>query len=438
MDKVLTRQLVLTRHRIRVNELVESTKSHCSADLHRTIEAKCSSLDQSMDDTKDVVSMVPAGLKPNTPEADIYLGLLATVLLIDKRKAEDALEIIMQLVKRVKPEHTLDHLGSKVYFYYVRVHELLGRIGETLPVILSAHRSAVVHHATYRQAVLINLILRGYFVCGLMDQAQQFASLAPFPETRSNAEYARYLYYMGIIRAIELRYSDSHTYLMQASRKAPPTGAHGFRIAITKAGVIVELLMGDIPERSRFNQFKTPLAPYLAITEAVRAGDVAGFSGIIKANEQGFTSDRLLSLIHRLHQNVIKAGLRTITNCYSRITLENIAKKLSLASVQEAADVTAKTIMDGIIDARINYETGVVESAWGSDVYSTTDPRDQLNKRIAFCMQLHTDAVRAMQYPDVNEMEKELLATNEEILRAQKIDLEEALAEHEDDDDMMM
>jgi hypothetical protein len=44
--------------------------------------------------------------------------------------------------------------------------------------------------------------------------------------------------------------------------------------------------------------------------------------------------------------------------------------------------------------------------------------------------------VKAMMYPDVNEIEKELMETNEEILRAQKMDLED-LAD-DDDDDLMM
>jgi 26S proteasome regulatory subunit N3 len=199
--------------------------------------------------------------------------------------------------------------------------------------------------------------------------------------------------------------------------------------------VIVELLIGEIPSRSVFNEFKAPMKPYLAIAEAVRKGDVHAFTQIIEKHEALFVKDRVWSLVRRLHQNVIKAGLRATATSYSRITLADIAAKLSLSSVEEAADVTAKAIVDGVIDAKINYEKGWLESNWGEDVYSTNEPAKQLHKRIAYCLQLHADAVKAMMYPDVNEIEKEVMETNEEILRAQKMDLEDL---EEDDDDLMM
>jgi 26S proteasome regulatory subunit N3 len=224
---------------------------------------------------------------------------------------------------------------------------------------------------------------------------------------------------------------------MQAIRKAPQesTGL-GFKLSAIKAGIIVELLMGEIPDRTAFNEFKDMLRPYLAITQAVRSGDVAAFTKIVEKQEGLFVKDRLLSLIRRLHQNVIKAGLKSITASYSRITLVDVAKKLSLSTAEEAADVAAKAIVDGVIDAKINYEKGYLQSSWGEDIYSTQEPAKQLHKRIAFCLQLHTEALKAMQYPDVNEMEKELMETNEEILRAQKMDLEDLASD--DDDDLMM
>jgi 26S proteasome regulatory subunit N3 len=292
-----------------------------------------------------------------------------------------------------------------------------------------------VHHSAARQAVLINLILRAYFLKGLVDQAAKFVAKVTFPETRSNAEFARYLYYLGLIRAVQLQYTESHACLMQAVRKAPQGCALGFRLAATKAAVIVELLTGEIPDRAVFNEFKASMKPYLAITQAVRKGDVAGFSAILAKDETLFVKDRLWSLIRRLHQNVIKAGLKSITTSYSRIAMADVANKLSLASVEEAVDVTAKAIVDGVIEATINYDKGHLESSWGQDVYSTSEPSKQLHKRIAFCLQLHTDAVKAMMYPDVNEIEKELMETNEEILRAQKMDLEDL---DQDDDDLMM
>merc|ERR1712151_1069340 len=106
-------------------------------------------------------------------------------------------------------------------------------------------------------------------------------------ESRPNSQYARYLLYIGQIKAVQLEYSDSHSKLMQAIRKAPQTAnvALGFKLAAHKLAIIVELLMGGVPERSTFMQkeLKVQLRPYYVITQAVRSADLNAFK---KAQEQ--------------------------------------------------------------------------------------------------------------------------------------------------------
>lgn len=55
---------------------------------------------------------------------------------------------------------------------------------------------------------------------------------------------------------------------LQASRKAPQDAALGFRRDVAKLLIIVQLLMGDIPERSVFTQsdLRTALVPYFNLT----------------------------------------------------------------------------------------------------------------------------------------------------------------------------
>ena len=437
MDRTILHHFTIVRKKVQLSQIREAVSTHCSSSFAPILTQTLlggGNAEVEMQDTAEPV--VPLSIKPFSVEADLLLGLLVLVGHIDSRQLDNARVVADQLLSRLSGlNNSFDSTTGKIYFYIFRVFELTNKVAEARPALLSAFRSASVHHASGKQAVLINLILRSYFLQGLIDQASKFISKITFPETRSNAEFARYLFYVGIIKAVQLNYSESHSCLMQAIRKAPQAGALGFRLAATKAAIIVELLTGEIPERSIFNEFKTPMKSYRLIADSVRKGDVATFSHILEQNKALFVKDRLWSLVRRLHQNVIKAGLRATAASYSRITLADIALKLSLSSVDEAADVAAKAIIDGVIDARINYEKGWLESTWGEDVYSTNEPAKQLHKRIAFCLQLHADAVKAMMYPDVNEIEKELMETNEEILRAQKVDLDDL---EEDDDDLMM
>lgn len=61
-------------------------------------------------------------------------------------------------------------------------------------------------------------------------------------------------------------------------------------------------------------------------------------------------------MVHRLQHTVIKFGLKKINIAYSKISLADIKKKLSLESVEETEQIVAKAIRDGVIDAKIDHD----------------------------------------------------------------------------------
>merc|ERR1711972_911813 len=98
-----------------------------------------------------------------------------------------------------------------------------------------------------------------------------------------------------------------------------------------------------------------------------------------------------------------KTGLRDINLSYSRISLQDIATKLGLDTAEDAAGVVAKAVVDGVIDATIDYDQQFLKSSQKFDLYSSCEPQKALHKRIAFCLQMHNDTVKAMAYPDEND-----------------------------------
>jgi 26S proteasome regulatory subunit N3 len=74
---------------------------------------------------------------------------------------------------------------------------------------------------------------------------------------------------VGKIKSVQLEYTEAYKCLLGAIRKSPQNSARGFRIAAYKLACIVQLLMGEIPERSIFRQpgLKSALAPYLQLTQ---------------------------------------------------------------------------------------------------------------------------------------------------------------------------
>lgn len=138
---------------------------------------------------------------------------------------------------------------------------------------LAAQRTAALRHDDDTQASLINRLLRSYLAYSLYDQADKLVSKTTFPVSAGNPQYTRYHYYLGRIKAVQLNYSDAHTNLQQAIRRAPPaTVAPGFYQAVHKLSVVVELLMGEIPDRSIFRHpvLEKPLKGYFEIVKGTR------------------------------------------------------------------------------------------------------------------------------------------------------------------------
>src|SRR5262249_26081088 len=152
-----------------------------------------------------------------------------------------------------------------------------------------------------------------------------------FPQTAPNNQVARYMYYLGRIRAIQLSYTEAHEHLISATRKAPTSAvAVGFYQASMKFLAVVELLIGDIPDRSIFSQPKLEgaLEPYFQLVKAVRAGEMQGFLKIVNEYSATFHRDGTYTLILRLRQNVIRTGIRRLSLSYSRISLRDICIRL--------------------------------------------------------------------------------------------------------------
>jgi len=305
------------------------------------------------------------------------------------------------------------------------------RVGQDAAIrseLLNYHRIACINHNAPGQGALVNAILRSFVNHRMYDQAEKFLLNSTFPDKHvTNNQHARFLYYTAKIQSVQLRYSDSYRSVSQALRKAPQRLALGFRQKATKLQVVVQLLMGEIPDRSTFLplDLQPSLQPYLELTRAVRVGDLAIFSDVLAKYKADFVRDDLFSLVTRLRANVIKIGLRKVNSSYSRISIQDICNKLKLSGVEDGEYIVSKAIHDGVIEAVINREEHYLFSKENTDIYSTQDPLNAFHKRIQFCMEIHDEAVKALQYPPnagkiKTDLEQLELDEEEEIAEAEK------------------
>jgi 26S proteasome regulatory subunit N3 len=345
------------------------------------------------------------------PEVEIFVFTLIATTLMREGLLADAASATSHIMGRLETlnRRSLDLLASKAIFYYALTHEKLGEISDLRPRLLTMYRSACVHQDESTQSVILNLLLRHYLHFNLIDQAHKLVQITEFPENVSNNQYCRYLYYIGRIMAIRLDYADAQSRLSAALRKAPQEKSIGFTQSVHKLLVVVQLLMGNMPEKSVFHQpeLEQVLAPYYQLTACVKSGNYLQFQKVMSDNSDTFKADKVFMLVKRLGHNVIKTGLKKISVSYSRISFQHISEKLHLESADTAEYLCAKAIKDGVIEATIDHEGSCLLSNRELDTYSTDAPQKNLHTRIAFCLTVHNDAIKSMQYRvDANKKTK--------------------------------
>jgi 26S proteasome regulatory subunit N3 len=394
-------------------------------------------------DTKEAKEKEAAAAKDRAaalPEVEVYLHLLVLIFLIGQQRHDEATVAANSLIERIQSFNrvTLNLLSARAYFYYSRSYELVNKLDQIRPTLLAAFRTFTLRHNDEGQATLLNLLLRNYLAYNLYDQADKLVSKTHFPEqSTSSNQVARYLYYQGRIKAIQLEYSDAYNYLVQAIRKAPQTSAIGFRQTVHKLLCIVQLLMGEMPDRTVFAQkeFRSALRPYLRLAQAIRVGDLVAFHQVVDQFSDIFKADKTFTLIQRLRHNVIKTGLRKINVAYSRISLADVCTKLHLgAGVEDAEFIVAKAIRDGVIDATIDHAGGYMQSKESGDIYSTQEPHAAFHRRITFCLDIHNEAVKAMRFaPDAHKQSQIEVAKAHKERQQQEQELAKELEEDDDD-----
>jgi 26S proteasome regulatory subunit N3 len=146
------------------------------------------------------------------------------------------------------------------------------------------------------------------------------------------------------------------------------------------------------------------------------------FKALLAKYQGLFHQDKNLTLIQRLRHTVIKFGLKKINISYSKISIKDIAKKLSLDSVEETEQIVAKAIRDGVIEAILDHDNQWMRSQDSTDVYTSNEPQSIYSKRVKFCMDLHNDAMKALEFPpkedkrDFGNLDEERSTKEEDIL----------------------
>ena len=349
-----------------------------------------------------------------------FIFMILLTKLIDYKDFKEALISVRSLISFFKTNEslTINTLKAKAYYYLSLITEKLNIQDQIINELQEAYRTACIEMDSISQVTLINCIIRYYLNNKNIEMARSFISKTKFIENISTHEDARYLFYIGKIEAIQMNYSDSYNHLSSSFRKAPEKTGEGFKNLVNKYLILVQLLMGEIPDIKSlmksnrlvdFEEFKA----YLLLIKLVRLGDLEEFRKGIEIYEYNYKKDGTFNLVQRIRQVVIKAGLRKINLSYSRISIKDITEKLKLENEKEAEYIIAKAIRDGVFLATINHEEGYVKSKEIKDIYSTFEPQRSYQNRILFLNNIFVESQKSMKYSGQQEKAKKDLKDRE-------------------------
>ena len=357
-----------------------------------------------------------------------FIFMVLLTKLIDYKTYKEALDAVKNLISFFKTNGslTINTLKAKAYYYLSLVTEKLNIQDEIINELQQAYRTACIEMDFISQVTLINCIIRYYLNNKNIEMARSFISKTKFTENISTYEDSRYLFYIGKIEAIQMNYSESYTHLSNSFRKAPEKTGEGFKNLVNKYLILVQLLMGEIPDikslmkSNRVVDFEE-FQPYLLMLKIVRQGNLDEFKKGISGFEQKFKKDGTLNLVQRIRHVVIKAGLRKINLSYSRISIKDITEKLKLENEKETEYIIAKAIRDGVFLASINHEEGYIQSKEIKDIYSTFEPQRSYQSRILFLNNIFVESQKSMKYSLQQEQAKKE-AKNTELEEAEHMD----------------
>ena len=357
----------------------------------------------------------PVALEKCQQSTEVYAFIFMIMLtrLVDEKNFEEALTSVQNLIAFFKENEslTINTLKAKAFYYLSFITEKLNKQDQIINELQEAYRTACIEIDSISQVTLINCIIRYYLNNKNVEMARSFISKTKYIENISTYEDARYLFYIGKIEAIQMNYSDSYTHLSSSFRKAPEKTGQGFKNLVNKYLILVQLLMGEIPDIKSlmksnnvkdFEEFK----PYLLLLKIVRHGNLEEFKKGIEIYEFNFKKDGTFNLVQRIRQVVIKAGLRKINLSYSRISIKDITEKLKLENEKEAEYIIAKAIRDGVFLATINHDEGYVQSKEIKDIYSTFEPQKSYQSRILFLNNIFVESQKSMKYSSQQEKAK--------------------------------
>lgn len=276
--------------------------------------------------------------------------------------------------------------------------------------LMAGFQTSNLRHDKVTAGTLYNAILRTNILFGRIEAASRFVACSPSSfssdlEASGCSSYPKSCYYVALIRAHFGHYHEAANLLADAFRKCPPSastntqgqGLRGFLVSLTRLNVVVQLLIGVVPELTTFTA-STIHAPYFSLARSIRLGDLSAYQATLNKYAAVFERHGTSHLVSRLHTNVLNAAIRRIQTVYKSIPLSAVATILLLPSAEQASAVLTRAMHEGVCFGTITPE-GIYIPSNNSTDYTGDVAQTTLHMLTLVANNLGGSCARAMRFP---------------------------------------
>lgn len=278
----------------------------------------------------------------------------------------------------------LDVFNGKLLKYYYLSMKYLNTGIDVLYKLMITNRE---YGNEYSIGVLTNCILDFQINNGIYQEIKA--------EILDNEENARYSFYLGIISLVKGGYMDA---LDHFNRSDILNKNRKLELRIKKYTIVCKLLLSDY---CIFYPYLDELKPYFSLIGAVRRAELDVFYRLFETHREEFFSLNIYFIVRRLLGNLLQEGLRKISVCYSRISIEDISRILGVNVDYLIHNAIKNKFIKGYV------EGGVYHSS------SCDGKKIHLGERIREVVGVRNTIAGMMNYPEIAPLTYELIMESE-------------------------
>nr|CAG4640802.1 EOG090X04TU [Eulimnadia texana] len=209
-----------------------------------------------------------------------------------------------------------------------------------------------------------------------------------------------YYYYGGLIYASMKNYERS-LYFFEVALTTPSSAISHIMLESYKKYILISLILhGKVAPLPKYtsqvvNRFLKPICqPYQEIANVFANNKPSALEAVLSKHSDLLQRDNNYGLAKQVQKSLYKKIIQRLTQTFLTLSLNDMAMRVQLSSVEEAEKLVLKMIEDGEIYASISQKDGMVSFRDCPDKFNSPQTLHRLQKEISLCMELDAQIQR--------------------------------------------